>query len=42
VSRLEAEHKGPFHLIRDAKKWCRVPYTQQDRARLIQAGLEVH
>lgn len=31
VAKLQAEGKSPLELVRDAKKWCKLPWTAKDR-----------
>ena len=38
---LMAQGKSPLHLVRDAKTWCRVPFTDEDRAAFGAVGLEL-
>lgn len=41
VRDLQQQGKGPFHLIRDAKIWCRVPFTLHDRAAFRMSKVEL-
>lgn len=39
VAEMEHQGKTPFTMIRDAKKWCKVPLTEHDFAFLSNAGV---
>ena len=41
VIRLKKEGKGPLHLIKDAKVWCHLPFTQRDRQFLAAGGVKI-
>ena len=41
VHELEKQGKSPFHLIKDAKTWCRVPFTLHDRAAFRMSTVEL-
>ncbi len=41
VQELEKQGKSPFHLIKDAKTWCRVPFTLHDRAAFRMSTVEL-
>lgn len=41
VDRLLKEGRGPFHLVRDAKTWCKVPFSPKDKAALTRVGLSL-
>lgn len=39
ISRLQQEGRTPFHLIRDAKNWCHVPFSLQEQEDLRNLGI---
>ncbi|MBL7714642.1 MAG: hypothetical protein JNL01_04185 [Bdellovibrionales bacterium] len=42
VGKWSAEEKSPVMLIRDAKRWADLPFTQADMDAFTEAGLEHH
>lgn len=38
VQRLSQEGKTPLELVRDAKRWCKLPWTEEDRKVFHAAG----
>lgn len=41
VKRVASEGKSPYHLIRDAKMWCQIPFTLKDRAAMRMANIDL-
>lgn len=39
VEKLEAQGKGPFQFIRDAKQYCNIPLTDADQRFLEESGI---
>lgn len=38
--KIQAEGKGPFEFVRDAKKWTATPFTDSDLNQLLQVGID--
>lgn len=39
VGELERQGKTPFHLIRDGKNWCHLPFTSEEQEALRATGV---
>lgn len=42
VEKLEEEQKTPFHILRDAKSWCNIPFTEEEMSTFTKAGITYH
>jgi hypothetical protein len=40
IQKMEAKGQGPLHLVRDAKVWAKLPFTDEDRKVIASAGIE--
>jgi len=38
--KMQAEGKGPFEFVRDAKKWTATPFTDSDLNHLLDVGID--